>query len=269
MVSILTSELSSHSPLQTKAHSISSPLYSSLLALEQGGKELIVSAVHCPQDKEQSCHLAASELTSGVSIDLQACLCHSLPTPLLPASSPFCPLVFLSIKPVVTPHLSTPLLSPVVQLSRSGVQFPRTWGCTPQQPLPALGTCPLCLPAQARPVQDEAPRPLLAPRGQRGGRNAKTDFVSVASKSSGTRSTQLSLVPCPSLTTAPYSRVFQDAARACGGEDNDTCLTLELHSINWAPPLSWHSLPASAPLGVCLAVTSSLTQSLFPLDMSQ
>lgn len=48
------------------------------------------------------------------------------------------------------------------------------------------------------------------------------------------------------------------------------CLTLELHSINWAPPpFSWHSLPASTPLGICLAVTFNLTQSLFPLDMSQ
>lgn len=181
MVSILTSELSSHSPLQTKAHSIFLSLIFKSLGVGAGRQR--THCLSCPLSAGQR---AASELTSGVSIDLQACLCHSLPTPLLPASCPFCPLVFLSIKPVVTPHLSTPLLSPVVQLSRSGVQFQRTWGCPPQQPLPALGTCPLCLPAQARTAQDEAPRSLTT-QGTEGRKKCLDRFCFHRhSKSSGT-----------------------------------------------------------------------------------
>lgn len=94
MVSFLTSELLLIPHFKLKPIPFSSPLYSSLLALEQGGSWLPLKNSLSRLFAVCRTKLVTSELTSGGSIDLQACLCPSLSTPLLPASCPFCPLDF-------------------------------------------------------------------------------------------------------------------------------------------------------------------------------
>lgn len=224
-------------------------------------EELIVSAFCRTKAVLPSCHLRADFRV--VPIDLQACLA-TLSAPPFPAPCPFCPLNLLSIKPGVNPHLLTPVSSPVVQPSSSGVQFQRTWGCIPRQPSTCPGHMPI-MPALPGLYKWRMWHLSLLTPGDRGGKMFRLTLFPLATLAAQaeespvqTPSTHLHSShwcrPKPGPTISATSPLAMEKASLlsgscwglCGeGETVHTCLTFR--SISWAPTFSWHSLPASTP----------------------